>query len=168
MKFKCQDTALENPNNTVRGELRRGQTCTFEEPVVVPACTHLFLKGGDGGAPAGEAIISGNHKTQHFRVNGKLTLQDLVLEKGRGTFGGALQVQGLFAQAHLIDTTIRESRAREPYSKRILHQSGGGAIFVSVGVGQPRKLLRGINDHVRLILEGNTRIVNNTANAGKL
>ena len=164
-KYTCDPTALEDRNNSVDGVLTRGQTCLLNKAIVVPACTHLFLKGGEGGGEEA-AILSGGKKTQHFRINGKLTLRDLVLEKGIGVFGGSIQVQGLFAQAHLIDTTIRNCHAERPATHALIRLAGGGAVHANVGMGQ-RELVRGVNDDVRLILEGNTQILDNTAYEGK-
>ena len=164
-RYACNQVALDDITNSVHGVLSRGQTCVLDKAVIVPACTHLSLKGGEDGDEA--AILSGGAKNQHFRVNGKLTLRDLVLEKGRGVFGGSIQVQGLFAQAHLIDTIIRNCHVEKPATHALIRLAGGGAIHVNVGMEQ-RKLERGINDDVRLILEGDTQIVNNTAYEGTL
>ncbi len=83
----------------VSGELIGGQTCTLDKAVIVPACTELSLEGVT--SPSGDiasvpAIISGAGKTNHFDVNGKLTLRYLILEHGLAFDyrGGSLHVSG--------------------------------------------------------------------------
>eukprot|EP00946_MAST-07B_sp_MAST-7B-sp1_P004482 g4482.t1 len=170
-KYKCQDAALNDVENTVKGNLHAGQTCELDEAIVVPACTHLHLTGGTGES---KAIISGKEKTNHFLVNGKLTLENLILEKGRAHYrGGSLHVQGFFALAHLIDTTIRNCAAdnthvemctgKQRSQERDNMYDGGGAIFLSSGSHLHE---RGITDSVGLILEGHTKILENTGTNG--
>eukprot|EP00946_MAST-07B_sp_MAST-7B-sp1_P004828 g4828.t1 len=172
LSAKCK--ADPPQESIVSGVLTGGQTCNLEEAVVVPACTELTLQGVAAphstlaNAPA---IISGSDRTNHFDVNGKLTLKNLILERGLAFDyrGGSLHVSGFEALVHLIETTIRDcTTTRDPAreihgyefdSVKIHSVEGaketisGGAIFLTPGDVEP---MRGHNDGVRLILEGST------------
>ena len=122
LSAKCRARIPEE--SQISGELRGGQTCTLQKAVVVPACTELFLAGVEGD-DSGSAIISGAGKTNHFDVNGKLTLKNLVLEHGLAFDyrGGSLHVSGFDAVVHLIGSTIRKCSVTED-SNRISHGYG--------------------------------------------
>lgn len=172
------------PESIVSGELTGGQTCKLQEAIVVPACTELTLQGVPGpndnlaNAPA---VISGDDKTNHFNVNGKLTLKNLILERGLAFDyrGGSLHVSGFEALVHLIGTTIQgcsttadSGRAIHGYGRdsvKVMGNEGGrgsiagGAIFLTPGDVEPK---RGHNDGVRLILEASTITGNFAETAG--
>ena len=167
MQYRCRQD-LDKMATTMDDFLYYGQTCVLDTAVVVPACTHLRLTGqaAEGSKGGGEAIISGNHNTNLFNVNGKLTLKNLVLEKGSGFFAGALHVRGLFSLAHLIDTNIRDCKTKPVYQypPDMAYKIGGGAVFLHQG--NQHLFEHDINDGVRLILEGRINITGNSAPNG--
>ncbi len=182
--FSAKCKADRPPASVVSGELIGGQTCLLEEAIVVPACTELTLRGVAG--PHGDlanapAIISGDLKTNHFNVNGQLTLKYLVLERGLAFDyrGGSLHVSGFEAVVHLIGTAIQNSMTTKDPGRELhgstskgvnifnnegrLETYSGGAIFLTPGDVDP---VRDHNDGVRLILEGSTIAGNSAAVAG--